>query len=485
MPHADPPDNDREFVLWFASSYEANCQCGDCERLRGIVGIERGDSFDPEEHGYDVSEQSGDQDPACDVCGEGSASCSMRNNGVSCKDCWEEAPIGYCPSCEGFYTIDSPRAWHDSVNSGATAVCGECVDDGVVDMLTCEYCDESWPEGMVDHAEPRDGKTVCGECWAQYYTRCGDCEEWVFSDYIAYSTHIRVCETCLEQNWVGCDRCGEFTRLGEANSCSCPANGIWNYTWSPPETNFLVSSKGVPYSKNPKQLFFGIEIEVEPGPYEDDIGRYARRVSDNGILYCKRDASLDTGFEVVSHPFTFGWFNEKGDKILKQFSFLKESGFTSFHNSTCGMHVHMSQKAFSRMQVYKFTKLFYENPEFTVKVSERDPDLFSRWAGIRKEGENSGKVVLYKALNGNNGVGGTHVAVNVNTRSPTIEVRIFNGAIREWRIRKNIELLKAAYDFTRVNGHSDITTSRFMDFVAKDEATYPNLYKFLSDEFNI
>jgi len=207
-------------------------------------------------------------------------------------------------------------------------------------------------------------------------------------------------------------------------------------------------------------------------------------------MYCKRDGSLHNGFEVVSHPFSWEWYKDNRKRIDVLLNRLQEKGFRSFTANTCGIHVHLSKKAFSTIHLFKFLKLFYEpkNFKFVKLISQRDAGSSRgdcQW-GNYPEGQDA-KTQQDKVNNKKDCPHkyNRYTAVNLCNGS-TIEVRIFRGNLVPLSFHKNIEFLKACYDFTNRSGIAKVTKERLLLYIANRRKTYKNLYAFLENnkQFN-
>ena len=65
----------------------------------------------------------------------------------------------------------------------------------------------------------------------------------------------------------------------------------------------------------------------------------------HSLAYCKHDGSLDDGFEIVTHPMSLEYqlHEMPWDEVLRE---AIAQGYLSHQAGTCGLHVHVSRKAF-------------------------------------------------------------------------------------------------------------------------------------------
>ena len=352
-------------------------------------------------------------------------------------------------------------------NCGQLFLINELNENGHCENCQDEFssCDECGNLVHRDDIHYHDNYVYCESCFDCNFTWCDCCEEITHNDNIISTPNQVICERCYEDNYFCCDCCGEvfqnddYAEDGHCIACSDQNKVIHNYEYKP-EPNF--------YGDGP--LFFGIELEVE----NTENREYNEDVADclPGFLYAKADGSLDDGFEIVSHPLSWNWLRENSEKWQYVFS-LKEKGFRSYNTTTCGIHVHLTKSVFSGLHLYKFLKLFYENPGFIGVISRRRIEKLKEWASLESDTS-----IIYKARTKNNGNSERHVAVNLENYH-TVEVRIFRGTLGRGGFWLNLEFCKAAYDFTKLKGIKEITVADFCNYVADSKKEFPNLFSFL------
>lgn len=471
------PDEDIDWASNYYINFTPSCGCDDCSRFRDIFDLDVGDNFDPDD--YDIDFETGVEGD-CDICGSNTPSERISNGGTVCNDCYFEGAIAYCNGCNDFYIVPEDLPWANGVCMGMACPCRDCVRTDEVETFECSNCTEHLPVERCDATEvhTENGvRVVCRSCLDEDFFECGDCGFFRHTDEHNFRRHPNIgiiCEECLDDSWEQCTTCGEWRNPEDRIECNCADRVIFNYNFTPHNFTYYT---GDLEKKTDDKLFLGFEIEVEAKDAARETG--ARVVSEKDFLYCMRDGSLDHGFEFASHPITFRWLQENFGQIGKVFAWLRDNGFKSYETNTCGMHLHLSENAFSNLHLYKFLKLIYDFPYLTKIVSERSDDRLAQWAGIEKEG--GGDCVLDKARSKRNQVGDRHVAVNLNG-GDTIELRIFRGTIDDDRFLKNIEFAVAAYNFTHKIGHKDVNEHTFVDWVCKNKKQYPNLYNFMGKE---
>lgn len=240
---------------------------------------------------------------------------------------------------------------------------------------------------------------------------------------------------------------------------------IRSYSYKP-ITEFI----SMPYDSK-EVPFFGIELEVERMDKSDtSLGDMAKKI-ENKAWYFKNDGSLNNGFEIVTHPLTFSYIKHSAKDFESALNELSCNAYNSYNANTCGMHIHISKKAFGTWQLYKFMKFFAENVPFIVAISQRKMEKLVQWANIEDNDDNT---LMYKAKK-KEGNSARYVAINLQNYS-TIEVRIFRGTLNFNSFMKNIEFIHSLYMFTKES--KIITLDSFKEYIS-NSCEYSNLKKFI------
>ena len=227
--------------------------------------------------------------------------------------------------------------------------------------------------------------------------------------------------------------------------------------------------------------YLGIELEVEAPDYDRRAKGLAISKAPR-YCYAKEDSSLNCyGWELVTHPIARStWLSAKAKaspvtRLFDLVSGLVSLGYTSHDGDRCGLHVHVSRSAFRgglrTSHFYWFQKLVNGNLFF--KLSQRSSGNLTfcqrrtmKPAEVRVGPRNASR---YYA---------------VNPTSQTVEVRLFRGNMREDRVRKAVESVVAAVEFSRTLTSRDWASDLDGDFcrwVSERKATYPNLYAYLRE----
>lgn len=399
-----------------------------------------------------------------------------QDDGLVCDKCYSD--YHRCEGCNKKYHEDDMRTASDDY------YCDDCFSD----LLFCEHCEEYVPtdEGCTVHARSGD-EIWCDSCVDNQAWYCDGCSERhsdYYSSYHIRGSNINVCEDCRDNiHYFECVECNEdwhadyCTNPNDDNDnwiCSnCARNGggrINNYSYKPRAVFFKADGQNV---NERNDLFFGIELEVEQK--DSSVSRYdiTKRI-EHESYYFKSDGSLDNGFEIVTHPMTFEYIHQhKTDIFQKALDTLIANGYRSYDSNTCGIHIHLSKKAFGTWQLYRFIKFFIDNKEFVVAISQRKPDQLERWSAIEEE---TNSELIYKAKKKNgDGQRKRYVAVNLQN-DRTVEIRLFRGTLNIQSFMKNVEFCYALFSFTR--DCNDTSLDKFKEYIDKSN-DYSMLKKFI------
>jgi len=354
----------------------------------------------------------------------------------------------------------------------------------------CYHCAEPTPNDITVEVA---GNIMCEACEQDEYVDCYECEQRTHHENTREDrgTGETVCNDCFENNHSRCDRCDRVRHNEDIDSdrgmCLDCINHevIREYDYYPEPLFFGSKSELKGKIKPNKQLHFGIELEVESkSENEDEMVETAKKITDGykGLFYCKSDSSIDHGFEVVSHPFTWDYLKENRlafQNILK----LRNKGYRSNQTTSCGMHIHLSKRVFTSTHILKFLEFFYKKcPDLALIVSQRKKDLIDQWASLQ-DVKRSHLIRFAKDKFSDHG---KYQAVNLS-KGDSIEVRIFRGTLNEKSFFKNIEFVKSVFEYTKQEGIGSIDRINYYKYIYENQRTYKNLVSFLKEkdaEFN-
>ena len=416
-----------------------------------------------------------------------------RNEHI-CQACYEQ---GYetCEDCDRVFPRDEA-----CFIEGHGAVCEDCLQDG---YTWCEHCESYVPNDSI--REVRTGRTyswarrdwntadVCIDCLerSSRYWLCDDCGQW-YSDDVSY-TYVEgvgnVCDECLEsERYHDCEACGDILTMDsltwdeDADSWLCQScydeqhrqrdtHRIHEYSYKPtpkPRTRRKCQCSAC---NEVADLLFGIELEVDKGPYDKRESTASAIADASTDVYMKRDGSLESGFEIVTHPCTLEYhmYEFKWRHIT---SLCKKAGFKSHDARTCGLHVHvgryqLGESRFDQEQVIaKVLMLVDRHWDALVKFSRRKEEQL-HWAVrpqiTRIASGDTEEQAIRKALSADNG--NRYQAVNLNN-SGTIEFRLFNGTLHRDTIIATLQLVSNVCLYAKEHTVAECLASKWSDITS-------------------
>lgn len=330
---------------------------------------------------------------------------------------------------------------------------------------------------------------LCERCAEEETMLCSHCGERIYRNDNAGDEDTPLCQSCYDRSYLTCDHCGRIIHEEDAYYASndeerdyplCYAcrnirnknNAIQDYYFKP-EPLF--------HGDGPR--YFGVELEIDgAGEYDDNARELMEIANKAGTenLYCKHDGSLDEGFELVTHPMTLEYHcNEM--PWLRVMQKAVSLGYTSHQTRTCGLHVHISRKAFGDTEEEQDTViariLFFveKNWEELLKFSRRTPRQLERWAA-RYGYKDQPKELLDHAKKGYHG--GRYTCVNL-TNDATIEFRIFRGTLKYNTLIATLQLLDRICDVALSLSDEQIKAMSWTTFVSG--CTEPELVQYLKE----
>ena len=73
--------------------------------------------------------------------------------------------------------------------------------------IPCNICGELIPE---DEILTFDGQNICRDCYYEHTTVCECCEHRIWTENDYGDCNISLCETCRDEEYTTCDRCGRL-----------------------------------------------------------------------------------------------------------------------------------------------------------------------------------------------------------------------------------------------------------------------------------
>lgn len=302
------------------------------------------------------------------------------------------------------------------------------------------------------------------------YIVCYDCGEIEPRDHAIY---VAGCDDyvgeCCSSNYRYHDEHDEYYHEDDypydEDSDDGYYRGVYGYDYD-------VTEQLSPIRHGNETRLLATEIEVErrndcSEDIAEDVGRTMR-----GFALCKHDGSLNNGFEIVTAPATITALKEGWNKFCEA---NYSDQLSSWHTSTCGMHIHVDRKSLTPLEIGKLLVFVNGrcNSQFMEAIAGRDSHQWSakKYKGIKDALQRSDK---YEAL-------ATH-------KPRTIEFRIFRGNIAKQGIMRNIEFVDALCNFVRTVGMDKDTDTvnrlsyaNFVEYMntSENKGSYPYLFSWL------
>ena len=272
--------------------------------------------------------------------------------------------------------------------------CYICNKETSIDEDFCEDCKNSLPN--CDNCGKKiynstiktfKNKKYCEDCFSREFFCCHSCNK-IFPIHKAYNFCLNFyCKHCFDLKYFKCKSCGRTYGLNEQNSeCNgyckvCrPENIVLEYRYKPIRYKFKTTRKT-------DKIFMGVELEISGASNYNILNSVVKQYKNYNDFYFKKDGSIrGIGFEIVSHPYTLLYHQNKA--LWKQ---LFETLNTYHINKTdnCGLHVHFPRNIFSNENIAALDCFVNMNTELIPKLSGRDFNGYC--ANSLKRIENWGK----------------------------------------------------------------------------------------------
>jgi hypothetical protein len=168
------------------------------------------------------------------------------------------------------------------------------------------------------------------------------------------------------------------------------------------------------------------------------------------------------------------WISANISQLVGLFPKLYALGYCSGDSGKCGTHIHMSQVAFSSLQLYKFMYMVYAHPSLGLLLSQRDAGSLNTYATVIDVRRDYMQRARLKQQCGRN----RHDAVNISPKQ-TVEFRLFNGTLNPLAFMKNIDVALCFYNYANATSVRDLSVKSFMSYLDSNEYTYPYLSLFV------
>lgn len=368
-----------------------------------------------------------DQYAHCSSCTHDWRTCeSVTHNDVmaettrghfACVGCLMRSRYRECQACHRYTTrpTRSVNADDETINT-----CQQCRNDNF--PVNCNGCGV----GLAESIAIRDvsSNEYCPNCRDTYLTECQSCHQ-------LNVQHGAPCP-CGETPVCDCYDC-QWTRRQQVERSS--SSYVHDYSYRP-EANF--------HGKGP--LFLGMELEMETGDFDDEAREVIKDSCTSDLCYLKSDGSINSGFELVTHPMSYSWALEHFP--WEMLTSLKNAG-ASTHDKV-GIHVHLSRKGFkSPTHIFKWMKFIYRNSAKVTRIAGRQS---FEWASFDPDDRTNIKYYC-KGQHGR----ARYRAVNTQN-DQTFELRVFRSSLDPHEVKAFLGFADASVKYTR-----DLTATEILN----------------------
>lgn len=299
----------------------------------------------------------------------------------------------------------------------------------------------------VDYTE----ELFCEECALKQLEFCEVCgkveEKWYIRKFRDTQEHF--CRAYhIEHNFVNCNYCGDYYRYPEniihdtftlKKACkSCYKNRLIHEYSFKPDIDFGFGKTEI---SNYSILALGFELEVENYnndgksnadiAYEVDEKINRKYFKDKKFIYFKNDGSLNSGFEIVSQPFSEQFFRENKQIFRELLKILSDNGCKSHDTNTCGLHFHINRKFLENEHTIDKMILFTEYYKDKIQTFSRRENyhyckfLSEKSSKLNSEVARKNIKLIHDAKKGTD----RYSVINNNNRN-TVEIRVFRGTLK-------------------------------------------------------
>jgi len=303
------------------------------------------------------------------------------------------------------------------------------------------------------------------------------------------------CDYCLKKTnlWLCKVNCHRWYKPHQ----QCPCGGIFSYDYTPqPHMMQFLSTKPQGKVNADRVPYLGLEIEIEAQVGKATRAAGAQLVNEiaDGMGYVVHDGSLlgsknnglggDLGFEFVTWPFTYDWFEENWHRFEDMLNALRKGGYRAWEGRRCGIHVHVSRQPMTEAHQMKFINFVYGSTNMMLCIGQRgyrDPAV-SKHSPFH--GEDRAHFIDKVRANSNPGVSGHYCALNAN-KPATLEARWFRGTLNPKGVRKNVEFMHSLWWFTKAYGHTSANEINYMEWLREPQQVpkYRVLREFLERQY--
>ena len=344
--------------------------------------------------------------------------------------------LGYhrCEECGEWCQDDEFNTAYDNWNEEYVEYCGHCFDNND-NIFYCEYHGQ-WEFDENSYNVENYGR-ICNDAYesGDFFT-CENCYNIFHVDEMCSTDYECFCPDCYEEQ--GFDIISEYHES---------------------DFDFQMTENDT------EEIGIGFELETE---FDTNYMEYAREIHEEcQNIHLEHDCSLRNGFEIITDPMTYNYFNEEFATIVDKIVDTCENGYNYQHNSA-GFHVHTTK--IDNMQTAKLMFLVEYFKEELKTMAKRDERQLKRWAPFYTEGIEKAEFDIdmfdkfYEMVEDDNE--SRYQALNI-TNYHTNEFRIFKGGMDALEIKARVEL---CHNFAQYSMNESINIDNMPSFI--EVATY-------------
>ena len=332
----------------------------------------------------------------------------------------------------------------------------ECIDlaRSMLGLLVCDDCTETFHEDDITNI---NGCYICDVCRDESYT---------YSDYEDRYIHNDAVADAIDRDGDPC-----IIHPGNGNFHWCEHRDMYVHDdYESPDDEMSVRNiihnyhssrdriQSIPDAWTDRNGYFmGAELEVEAYNVNRDEAAYRIHeiVNPSGNygerMFFENDGSLNDGFEMITQPMSL-------PAMADTFRFLENpdaiAGLRSHMTRTCGLHVHVSKRGLTNLQINKIVA-FVNDPRHEWLIRAVARRYSTGFCNIKNKKMGS----LHWRQDDR------YEAINIQPRH-TIEFRIFRGSLKYRSVMAALEFCHALVQFCRPAeaGIKDLTDEKFLTF---------------------
>ncbi len=345
-------------------------------------------------------------------------------------------------------------------------------------LYQCKKCNK-----YVVQRSDLNGYEKCTSCLCEEgYKKCEKCREWNLAEDMHTNDGSFYCDDCFD-SLPRCNHCGNIFHQKSCyiEICDDCFNMAWHdYSYKPTP---IFHSCPTRQKDKSSMLYMGVELEVDRynDEYirqdEDSVSTNYRELifeiwkqNEGKVFYMKPDGSINYGFEIVSHPCTLDFHKEEAqwEDIMKN---CTNNGFLSHDVDTCGLHVHVPKKLFSKIDKIKLGYFCNAKKRLMEFIGKRGSGEYTRFVKKKELHDYGANYQRYEAINFKN--------------SATIEFRFMKGTLNYKTFIARLEFIDACCKWVKNISIASMlkgtAEKAFLEFVSNNKKSYPGFDEYLEN----